>query len=93
MRRLERNLWHKSMFLGQLKIYEPRPQPPFFGEWGHVDREGYLLGCGRLGPFQTVEEAFHAAAKAAREAGVTRMPTDGYAQVVDSHGQPAGPVT
>jgi hypothetical protein len=48
---------------------------------------------GRVGPYDTVEEAFNAAVAAAVDAGATALPTDGFAQVVDSRGRAVGPVT
>ncbi len=71
----------------------PVEVPPFFGEWGAVDPDGELIDCGSVGPFDTVDEAFSAAAEAASEHGTTKMPIDGFAQVVDSTGQAVGPVT
>lgn len=67
-------------------------QPPFYGQWGIPDKEGAIVDGGRVGPFDTIEEAFQAAAKAAADAGATKMPLDGYAQVVDAAGRPVGPV-
>ena len=87
-----RDLWRRSMFLGALKIYQPKEFPPYFGEWGYVDSDGALLNCGRVGPFDTSDEAFRAAAEAASKAGARKMPLDGFAQVVDSRGNPAGPI-
>lgn len=69
--------------------------PPYWGEWGVVDvgSGGYMKDTGRVGPFATIEEAFSAAAQAAVDHGATGLPTDGWAQVKDSRGQPVGPVT
>lgn len=71
----------------------PTPVPPFYGEWGVHIGGGVIGKSGRVGPFNTVEEAFNVAAQAAVENGATALPTDGYAQVVDSKGQSVGPVT
>ncbi len=70
----------------------PVEEPPFYGEWGVVDADMKLVECGIVGPFDTSEEAFTAAAKAAGEHGATKMPIDGFAQAVDSSGQAVGPV-
>lgn len=67
-------------------------QPPFYGQWGIPGDEGALVDGGRVGPFDTIDEAFSAAAEAARDAGATKMPLDGFAQVVDSAGRPVGSV-
>jgi len=64
------------------------PTPPYYGEWGVLGK-----GHGRVGPFNDPMEAFNAAVKAAVDAGAKELPTDGFAQVVDSQGNPAGPVT
>lgn len=94
-------MFDKRAFLGQIPLVlgpsswgagmvpmATGPVPPFYGEWGVVGGES-----GRVGPFNTSEEAFTAAARAAVDAGATELPTDGFAQVVDSRGQSAGPVT
>lgn len=62
--------------------------PPYYGQWG-------LTGgaSGQVGPFDGPDEAFNAAMKAVRDAGAKRLPDDGFAKVVDSKGQPAGPAT
>lgn len=69
--------------------------PPYFGQWGVVDKGsgGYMKSSGQVGPYPTIDEAFKAAGEAAHEHGAELLPTDGFAQVVDSRGQPVGPVT
>lgn len=71
----------------------PIETPPYYGQWGVHVGGGVIGASGRVGPFNTSEEAFSAAAKAAIDAGATELPTDGFAQVVDSKGRPVGPVT
>lgn len=69
------------------------PRPPFYGEWGVVDQStGRYIDSGRVGPYDTIDEAFNAAASAASDAGAKKMPLDGFAQVKDSNGQPVGPI-
>lgn len=70
----------------------PPGRPPFWGEWGVVDEEGRSVDGGRVGPFNTSQEAFDAAGKEASDHGVKRMPLDGFAQVRDSNGNPVGPI-
>lgn len=62
--------------------------PPYYGQWGVHGGES-----GQVGPFDTQDEAFNTAVKAAREAGAKALPADGYARVVDSAGQNVGPTT
>jgi hypothetical protein len=71
----------------------PTPVPPFWGEWGVVDEAGRTTASGREGPFNTIQEAFNAAAQAASDHGAELLPTNGFAQVTDSIGQGVGPVT
>ncbi len=61
----------------------------YYGEWGLADGSA----GGKMGPFSSVDEAFNAAVKAARDAGAKALPKDGFAQVVDSTGKAVGPVT
>ena len=68
--------------------YDPVGTAPYFGEWGVVGGE-----CGKVGPFDTIDEAFGAAAEAASEHGATALPGDGWAQVKDSEGKGVGPIT
>lgn len=62
--------------------------PPFYGQWGVLNGPS-----GRVGPFDTIEQAFQAAVDAAVSNGATELPTNGFAQVVDSRGNAVGPVT
>jgi hypothetical protein len=62
--------------------------PPYYGQWSVTGGAN-----GQVGPFDTPEDAFQAAVKAARDAGAARLPDNGYARVVDSQGNPAGPAT
>lgn len=80
----ERNAW-----LGQVPLARMGAiTPPYFGQWelkgGTINQEG---------PFNTPEDAFAAAVKAVRNAGAKKLPDDGFARVVDSKGNPAGPAT
>jgi hypothetical protein len=75
------------------RFLEPAPAPPYWGEWGVHVGGGVIGDSGRVGPFDTIEEAFAAAAEAAVEHGATELPTDGYAQVKDSRGNAVGPIT
>lgn len=68
--------------------YDPTGVPPYFGQWGALRG-----GSGQVGPFDTIDEAFDAAVAAAVAHGATELPTDGWAQVVDSRGGSVGPVT
>lgn len=68
--------------------YDPVGTPPYWGEWGVKDGE-----CGKVGPFDTIDEAFRAAGDAAGEHGATELPTNGWAQVKDSKGTGVGPIT
>lgn len=70
----------------------PNGTPPYYGEWGVHVGDGVIGLSGRVGPFNTIDEAFSEAARAAGEAGATALPTDGFAQVVDSRGQAVGPI-
>lgn len=56
--------------------------PPYYVQWGVYGVSGK---SGTIGPFNTIDEAFNAAAKAA--------PMDGFTQIVDSKGQSVGPTT
>jgi hypothetical protein len=67
--------------------YRGQGVPPYYGEWGALDR------CGRVGPYDSIEEAFDGAAHAATENGATALPGDGWAQVKDSRGDSVGPIT
>lgn len=71
--------------------FPPPGIPPYWGEWGVVG-EGRCMDTGTVGPFDTSDEAFTAAAKAASDHGATKMPIDGFAQVMDSQGTPVGPI-
>lgn len=73
--------------------YDPIGTPPYWGEWGVVGEGGEILDCGKVGPFDTKDEAFSAAADAAGEHGATALPGDGWAQVKDSTGKGVGPIT
>lgn len=73
--------------------YDPVGTPPYWGEWGVVGKGGEILDCGKVGPFDTIDEAFSAAAEAASEHGATALPGDGWAQVKDSKGKSKGPIT
>lgn len=72
---------------GDYVPYDPVGTPPYWGEWGAPG------DCGKVGPFDTIEEAFSAAAEAATEHGATALPGDGWAQVKDSKGKGKGPIT
>lgn len=88
---------HRGPWLGQVPLARSpgtrlaqgnQGTPPYYGEWGvHGGKSG------QEGPFDTQDEAFNAAVKAAREAGAQALPADGYARVVDSNGQDVGPNT
>lgn len=69
------------------------PVPPYFGEWGVVGDGAVIIDSGSVGPFDTIDEAFSAAADAAIEHGATELPTDGFAQVRDFRGSSVGPIT
>ena len=71
----------------------PRGGPPYYGEWGFVPQDGGAGDSGRVGPFNTIDEAFNAAVSAAVAAGAQQIPLDGFAQVKDSFGRTVGPVT
>lgn len=72
----------------------PPAQGPYYGEWGVVDEEtGEIVDSGRLGPYNTIDEAFDAAVQAATEAGAESLPSGGFAQVKDSMGRTVGPIT
>lgn len=75
------------------KFQEPEATPPYWGEWGIHVGNGVIGDCGKVGPFDTIDEAFSAAADAAVAHGATALPADGFAQVKDSQGRPVGPVT
>lgn len=87
-------MFHRGPWLGQVPI-APNPAanpavivPPYYGQWSVKGGKN-----GQVGPFDTPEDAFQAAVKAARDAGAERLPDNGYARVVDSKGNPAGPAT
>lgn len=84
--------WGSGMMNSAIPMTPP-VTPPYYGQWGVHEGGGMIGAHGQVGPFSTAEEAFSAAAKAAVDAGATELPTDGFAQVVDSKGQPAGPIT
>lgn len=67
--------------------YRGQGVPPYYGEWGAPGK------CGKVGPFDTIEDAFSGAASAATENGATALPGDGWAQVKDSRGNLVGPIT
>lgn len=69
------------------------PTPPYYGEWGVHIGGGVISKSGRVGPFDTIDEAFDAAVKAAGDNGATALPENGFAQVKDSRGQSVGPIT
>jgi len=75
----------------------PYPPPPealsYYGEWGVVDQDGQIVDSGRVGPFNTIDDAFAAAVQAAHDHGAEELPTDGFAQVKDSQGRTVGPIT
>lgn len=73
--------------------YDPVGTPPYWGEWGAVDENGVCTASGKEGPFNTIDEAFNAAAKAAHAHGAELLPTNGWAQVKDSRGKGKGPIT
>lgn len=87
-----RSSWTSSPFMGQ-STYVFEGTPPYFGEWGiHVG--GGLIGdSGRVGPFNTINEAFNAAVAAGVARAPTALPENRFAQVRDSQGRPVGPVT
>lgn len=75
------------------EVYDPKGTPPYWGQWGVVDQEtGKYIDSGEVGPFDTSDEAFNAAAEAASQHGARKMPLDGFAQVKDSAGQAVGPI-
>lgn len=78
---------------GRLVPYDPVGVPPYWGEWGVHVGDGVIGDCGKVGPFDTIDEAFSAAADAAIEHGATALPLDGFAQVKDSRGRGVGPIT
>jgi hypothetical protein len=67
--------------------------PPYWGEWGVHEGGGVIGDCGKVGPFDTREEAFRAAAEEAHRHGAELLPMNGFAQVVDSQGRAVGPIT
>ena len=60
----------------------------YWGEWGVVD-----VDCGRVGPYETVEEALAAAIDEAVRHGAKEIPLDGFAQVANDQGEPVGAIT
>lgn len=80
--------WGAGMLPNAVPLAPLAPVPPFYGEWGVFGK-----GHGKVGPFNDQMEAFKAAAKAAADAGANELPTDGFAQVLDSTGRMVGPVT
>lgn len=90
--------WGAGMIPTSARLGPPLPPspdgvPPYYGEWGVHEGGGVIGASGRVGPFDTIDEAFEAASQAAHDAGAEFLPTNGFAQVVDSRGQPVGPVT
>lgn len=91
----------KGPWLGQIPLRAapsflrgPGPgTPPYYGQWGVYAGGGVIGDSGQVGPFDTTDEAFNAAVKDARKAGAGALPADGFAKVIDSKGQPIGPVT
>ncbi len=84
-------MFERGPWLGQVPLRglgADNITPPFYGQWG-------LKGgpTNQVGPFGGPDEAFNAAMKAVRDAGAKRLPDDGFARVVDSKGNPAGPAT
>lgn len=85
--------WGAGMVAPSPRYVEPVAVPPFYGEWAVVDEStGKYTDGGRVGPYDTIDEAFNAATQAASDAGARKMPLDGFAQVKDSNGQPVGPI-
>lgn len=76
-----------------IPAYDPVGTPPYFGEWGVHVGGGIIGESGRVGPFDSIDEAFQAAAHEAVTHGATELPTNGYAQVRDSRGRGVGPIT
>lgn len=70
-----------------LPAYNPAGTPPYFGEWGVVGEGGEIIDSGSVGPFDTIDEAFSAAADAAHAAGAELLPRDGFAEVKNSTGR------
>lgn len=67
---------------GGIPVPGPSPTgvPPYYVQWGVMGG-----GSGQIGPFDTIDEAFDAAAaELARH--TSTFPIDGWAQVVDSRG-------
>lgn len=88
--------WGYGMNLPSPSVLQPYDNvgiPPYWGEWGVVGDGGVIVDSGSVGPFDTIDEAFSAAADAAIEHGATELPTDGFAQVKDSMGRGVGPIT
>lgn len=85
-------MFETNAWLGQVPLVS-RPSlgaaPPYYGQWG------LKVGgaSGKVGPYDTAQDAFAAAVKAARDAGAKKLPDDGFAKVVDEQGNPAGPAT
>lgn len=85
--------WGAGMIPSAPPVFRnPNGTPPYFGEWGIPGAEGHIIDGGRVGPFDTIDEAFQAAAEAASNAGARMMPLDGFAQVKDSQGRSVGPI-
>ena len=86
--------WGYGMTLPAPPRIQPSiPVPPYYGEWGVVGEDGVIVDSGGVGPFDTTDEAFSAAADAAIEHGATEFPTNSFAQVKDSRGEGVGPIT
>jgi len=96
-------MFNRRAFLGQVPLVlgpsswgqgmvAPGPVPTpavqtYYGEWGVVDESGQIIDSGRVGPFYTIDEAFHAAEVEALDHGAEKLPADGFAQVKDSRGR------
>jgi|FLYK01.1.fsa_nt_gi hypothetical protein len=94
-------MFRRGTWLGQVpfahgtmrrRLSESEGTPPYYGDWG-IYENGAVGARGQEGPFNTREEAFQAAVKAAKKAGAEALPDDGYARVIDSQGRVVGPTT
>lgn len=83
-------MFERGAWLGQVRLRMGATAivPPYYGQW---ELKGGSIN--QVGPFDTPEDAFAAAVKAVRDAGAKKLPDDGFARVVDSVGNPAGPAT
>lgn len=88
-----RMAWMDAQLSSNLRFYQPEGVPPYWGQWGVHEGGGIIGDCGKVGPFDTIEEAFSAAAEEAHKHGAELLPMNGFAQVVDSRGQGVGPIT